>query len=268
MSKVTNILVPTVLLGVSALLYINMEINKNVAMAQMSELEQRFKTNTIKLDMASDNYNVLSGALDDHENTLRRHEETISATLTIHDQSLTTLDKALMNDIILSEEVVRLSDQLTEQDQKISEVKELATAVVLPEPIAVLPEPVVKNVPIATLSEPVVKNVPIATLSEPVVKNVPIAVLPEPVVKRAPIKHPCPQPDSSINFGKYISKLNFNKSTAFVVSFDVQDGAVKNVSYSTNVYSKLNRAVTKYLDKAISTENNVTNCSIPFKIEV
>jgi hypothetical protein len=93
-------------------------------------------------------------------------------------------------------------------------------------------------------------------------------VLPEPVVKRAPIKHPCPQPDSSVNFGKYISKLNFNKSTAFVVSFDVQDGAVKNVSYSTNVYSKLNRAVTKYLDKAISTENNVTNCSIPFKIEV
>jgi len=242
MSKVTNILVPTVLLGVSALLYINMEINKNVAMAQMSELEQRFKTNTIKLDMASDNYNVLSGALDDHENTLRRHEETISATLTIHDQSLTTLDKALMNDIILSEEVVRLSDQLTEQDQKISEVKELATAVVLPEPIAVLPAPVVKNAPIATLSEP--------------------------VVKRAPIKHPCPQPDSSVNFGKYISKLNFNKSTAFVVSFDVQDGAVKNVSYSTTVYSKLNRAVTKYLDKAISTENNVTNCSIPFKIEV
>jgi len=30
----------------------------------------------------------------------------------------------------------------------------------------------------------------------------------------------------------------------------------------------LNRAVSKYLDKAISTENNVTNCSIPFKIEV
>jgi len=249
MSKVTNILVPTVLLGVSALLYINMDINKNAAMAQMSELEQRFKTNTIKLDMASDNYNVLSGALDDHENTLRRYQETLSTTLTIHDQSLTTLDKALMNDIILSEEVVRLSDQLTEQDQKISEVKELATAVLIPEPIAVLPEPVVKNIPIAVLPEP-------------------IAVLPEPVVKRAPIKHPCPQPDSSVNFGKYISKLNFNKSTAFVVSFDVQDGAVKNVSYSTNVYSKLNRAVTKYLDKAVSTENNVTNCSIPFKIEV
>jgi hypothetical protein len=249
MSKANNILVPTLLLGVSALLYINMEINKNVAMAQMSELEQRFKTNTIKLDMASDNYNVLSGALDDHENTLRRYQETLSTTLTIHDQSLTTLDKALMNDIILSEEVVRLSDQLTEQDQKISEVKELATAVVIPEPIAVLPETVVKNIPIAVLPEP-------------------IAVLPEPVVKRAPIKHPCPQPDSSVNFGKYISKLNFNKSTAFVVSFDVQDGAVKNVSYSTNVYSKLNRAVTKYLDKAISTENNVTNCSIPFKIEV
>ena len=229
MNKAINILVPTVLLGVSALLYINMDINKNAAMAQMSELEQRFKTNTIKLDMTSDNYNVLSGALDDHENTLRRYQETLSTTLTIHDQSLTTLDKALMNDIILSEEVVRLSDQLTEQDQKISEVKELATAVVLPEPIAVLPAP---------------------------------------VVKRAPIKHPCPQPDSSVNFGKYISKLNFNKSTAFVVSFDVQDGAVKNVSYSTNVYSKLNRAVTKYLDKAISTENNVTNCSIPFKIEV
>jgi hypothetical protein len=249
MSKAINILVPTVLLGVSALLYINMDINKNAAMAQMSELEQRFKTNTIKLDMTSDNYNVLSGALDDHENTLRRYQETLSTTLTIHDQSLTTLDKALMNDIILSEEVVRLSDQLTEQDQKISEVKELATAVVLPEPIAVLPETVVKNIPIAVLPEP-------------------IAVLPEPVVKRAPIKHPCPQPDSSVNFGKYISKLNFNKSTAFVVSFDVQDGAVKNVSYSTNVYSKLNRAVTKYLDKAISTENNVTNCSIPFKIEV
>tara|TARA_R110000824_G_scaffold171398_2_gene348962 strand:- start:360 stop:1109 length:750 start_codon:yes stop_codon:yes gene_type:complete len=249
MSKAINILVPTVLLGVSALLYINMDINKNAAMAQMSELEQRFKTNTIKLDMTSDNYNVLSGALDDHENTLRRYQETLSTTLTIHDQSLTTLDKALMNDIILSEEVVRLSDQLTEQDQKISEVKELATAVVIPEPIAVLPETVVKNIPIAVLPEP-------------------IAVLPEPVVKRAPIKHPCPQPDSSVNFGKYISKLNFNKSTAFVVSFDVQDGAVKNVSYSTNVYSKLNRAVTKYLDKAISTENNVTNCSIPFKIEV
>jgi hypothetical protein len=249
MNKAINILVPTVLLGVSALLYINMDINKNAAMAQMSELEQRFKTNTIKLDMISDNYNVLSGALDDHENTLRRYQETLSTTLTIHDQSLTTLDKALMNDIILSEEVVRLSDQLTEQDQKISEVKELATAVVLPEPIAVLPETVVKNIPIAVLPEP-------------------IAVLPEPVVKRAPIKHPCPQPDSSVNFGKYISKLNFNKSTAFVVSFDVQDGAVKNVSYSTNVYSKLNRAVTKYLDKAISTENNVTNCSIPFKIEV
>jgi hypothetical protein len=254
MNKAINILVPTVLLGVSALLYINMEINKNAAIAQMSELEQRLKTNSIKLDMTSDNYNVLSGALDGHENTLRRYQETLSTTLTIHDQSLTTLDKALMNDIILSEEVVRLSDQLTEQDQKISEVKELATAVVTPEPVVeMVPEP-----------EPVTV-VEIAPEPVPVPSAV---VVPDPVVKRAPIKHPCPQPDSSVNFGKYISKLNFNKSTAFVVSFDVQDGAVKNVSYSTTVYSKLNRAVTKYLDKAISTENNVTNCSIPFKIEV
>ena len=83
-----------------------------------------------------------------------------------------------------------------------------------------------------------------------------------------PVVYFCPKPDSGVNFGKYISRLSFNKAVKFTVSFDIQDGTVANVSFTPEVTKKLNRAVSRYLDDSITPINNVTDCSLPFTIAV
>ena len=137
-----------------------------------------------------------------------------------------------------------------EQAGELLAIKELATtAPIVPQPIAeVITEPVVVVEPEPVVAEPT-----------PVVV---VASEPEPVV------YFCPKPDRGVNFGRYISRLSFNKAVKFTVSFDIQDGTVANVSFTPKVTKKLNKAVSRYLNDSITPVNNVTACSLPFTIAV
>jgi hypothetical protein len=146
-----------------------------------------------------------------------------------------------------------------EQAGELLAIKELATtAPIVPQPIAeVVTEPVV-----------VVEPEPVVVVAEPA----PVVAEPTPVVVVAPEPEPvvyfCPKPDRGVNFGRYISRLSFNKAVKFTVSFDIQDGTVANVSFTPKVTKKLNKAVSRYLNDSITPVNNVTACSLPFTIAV
>ena len=139
-----------------------------------------------------------------------------------------------------------------EQAGELLAVKELATtAPIVPQPIAeVVTEPVV-----------VVEPEPVVVVAEPAPV---VVVAPEP----EPVVYFCPKPDRGVNFGRYISRLSFNKAVKFTVSFDIQDGTVANVSFTPKVTKKLNKAVSRYLNDSITPVNNVTACSLPFTIAV
>jgi len=146
-----------------------------------------------------------------------------------------------------------------EQAGELLAIKELATtAPIVPQPIAeVITEPVV-----------VVEPEPVVVVAEPT----PVVAEPTPVVVVAsepePVVYFCPKPDRGVNFGRYISRLSFNKAVKFTVSFDIQDGTVANVSFTPKVTKKLNKAVSRYLNDSITPVNNVTACSLPFTIAV
>ena len=139
-----------------------------------------------------------------------------------------------------------------EQAGELLAIKELATtAPIVPQPIAeVVTEPVV-----------VVEPEPVVVVAEPTPV---VVVAPEP----EPVVYFCPKPDRGVNFGRYISRLSFNKAVKFTVSFDIQDGTVANVSFTPKVTKKLNKAVSRYLNDSITPVNNVTACSLPFTIAV
>lgn len=96
-----------------------------------------------------------------------------------------------------------------------------------------------------------------------VIAPLPIATLLEPVVLAT-----CPKVDGSVDFGKHLRNITFRRAIKFTVTFDIQDAAVANITYSKDISRKLDRAVTKYLHSAIPAADDVLNCSIPFTIGV
>ena len=85
-----------------------------------------------------------------------------------------------------------------------------------------------------------------------------------------PIIYSCPKLDRSVNFGDYITNIDFNRSVSAVVGYDIVVGSIENIQViEGKASSKLLRAITKYLNDAISTTDiTVTDCYIPFKVEV
>jgi len=179
--------------------------------------------------------NELIETYDAVNNSLTYNEAGISIAMEDIAKQEDILTSLTVNDYILLDEINDVKAGQDEQAKELLAVKELATAV------PIVPQPIVEVV------------------TAPVV-----VVEPEP----EPVVYFCPKPDSGVNFGKYISRLSFNKAVKFTVSFDIQDGTVANVSFTPEVTKKLNRAVSRYLDDSIIPINNVTDCSLPFTIAV
>lgn len=85
-----------------------------------------------------------------------------------------------------------------------------------------------------------------------------------------PIIYSCPKLDRSVNFGDYITNIDFSRSVSAVIGYDIVVGSIENIQViEGKASSKLLRAITKYLNDAISTTDiTVTDCYIPFKVEV
>jgi hypothetical protein len=85
-----------------------------------------------------------------------------------------------------------------------------------------------------------------------------------------PIIYSCPKLDRSVNFGDYITDIGFNRSVSAVVGYDIVVGSIENIQViEGKASSKLLRAITRYLNDAIpTTDITVTDCYIPFKVEV
>ena len=191
--------------------------------------------------------NELIETYDAVNNSLTYNEAGISIAMEDIAKQEDILTSLTVNDSILLDEINDVKAGQDEQAKELLAVKELATAV------PIVPQPIVE---VVTAPVVVVEPEP-----EPVV-----VVAPEP--EPEPVVYFCPKPDSGVNFGKYISRLSFNKAVKFTVSFDIQDGTVANVSFTPEVTKKLNRAVSRYLDDSITPINNVTDCSLPFTIAV
>jgi len=191
--------------------------------------------------------NELIETYDAVNNSLTYNEAGISIAMEDIAKQEDILTSLTVNDSILLDEINDVKAGQDEQAKELLAVKELATAV------PIVPQPIVE---VVTAPVVVVEPEP-----EPVV-----VVAPEP--EPEPVVYFCPKPDSGVNFGKYISRLSFNKAVKFTVSFDIQDGTVANVSFTPEVTKKLNRAVSRYLDDSIISINNVTDCSLPFTIAV
>lgn len=191
--------------------------------------------------------NELIETYDAVNNSLTYNEAGISIAMEDIAKQEDILTSLTVNDSILLDEINDVKAGQDEQAKELLAVKELATAV------PIVPQPIVE---VVTAPVVVVEPEP-----EPVV-----VVAPEP--EPEPVVYFCPKPDSGVNFGKYISRLSFNKAVKFTVSFDIQDGTVSNVSFTPEVTKKLNRAVSRYLDDSIIPINNVTDCSLPFTIAV
>jgi hypothetical protein len=203
----------------------------------------------LKQDQARvvDDVEELIETYDAVNNSLTYNEAGISIAMEDIAKQEDILTSLTVNDSILLDEINDVKAGQDEQAKELLAVKELATAV------PIVPQPIVE---VVTAPVVVVEPEP-----EPVV-----VVAPEP--EPEPVVYFCPKPDSGVNFGKYISRLSFNKAVKFTVSFDIQDGTVANVSFTPEVTKKLNRAVSRYLNDSITPINNVTDCSLPFTIAV
>tara|TARA_R110002012_G_scaffold285375_2_gene476520 strand:+ start:1590 stop:2312 length:723 start_codon:yes stop_codon:yes gene_type:complete len=103
----------------------------------------------------------------------------------------------------------------------------------------------------------------IIPVDEPIIPVV-IEEIPEPVI------YSCPKLNRSVNFGDYITNIDFNRSVSAVIGYDIIVGSIENIQViEGKASSKLIKAITKYLNDAIpTTDMTVTDCYIPFKIEV
>jgi hypothetical protein len=244
--KAFNIATTTLLAGAVAYLAVTAELDHNKSVSQISELQREINIQSFKLEAVSDNYLSLSEVYDAQAAELW----SLSQQLTVAQSKIA---ESVLSDIVYGEEISVLYMRLASQRIELDAVRGLATSpppsppkAVKPKPIAVVPAPVV------TAPEP------IAVFAEP--EPVPVVVEPVAIV--------CPFPTGEVSFGQYIERLTFRKAISFVASFDIQGGAVANVTFSNGVSAKLGRATSKYLTDAIPTGQDVSGCSLPFKIEV
>lgn len=210
---------------------------------QMYKLKQEQSTVANKIDALFDNYNAIDNALSFYEADTSMNLEQIRETLLVLDELGTT-------DTMLMSRLERIQDTQEVQGQELLDVREEYSATggfgVLTGEIALgkVPEPI---------------EVPVVVVEEP-------EVIEEPVVE--PIVYSCPSPDRSVDFGSFISKISFSRDTRFSVAFDIQNQEIVNVEFSKRLNSKLTKAVVKYLDKSLTKDNDVKDCSLPFAIEV
>jgi len=245
-----NVMIGMLVLGTFALSCYTIISNDNEMdnlSRQMYKIKQEQSEVGTKIDVLFDNYSAIN-------NALSFYESNTDMDIAQMREALTMLDELSSTDDMLLDRLEVIYDRQEVQGQELLDVREEYSATggfgvltgglftgktVEPEPIAV-PEEIIP--------EPIVELVP------------------EPIVE--PIVYSCPRPDKSVDFGKYISKISFNRDVSFTVTFDILEQEITNVSFSDKINTRLGRAVVKYLDKALVKDNNVANCSLPFAVKV
>ena len=245
-----NVMIGMLVLGTFALSSYTIISNDNEMdnlSRQMYKIKQEQSEVGTKIDVLFDNYSAIN-------NALSFYESNTDMDIAQMREALAMLDELSSTDDMLLDRLEVIYDRQEVQGQELLDVREEYSATggfgvltgglfsdktVEPEPIAV-PEEIIP--------EPIVELVP------------------EPIVE--PIVYSCPRPDKSVDFGKYISKISFNRDVSFTVTFDILEQEITNVSFSDKINTRLGRAVVKYLDKALVKDNNVANCSLPFAVKV
>tara|TARA_B100001250_G_scaffold55056_1_gene42590 strand:- start:1220 stop:1948 length:729 start_codon:yes stop_codon:yes gene_type:complete len=226
--------------SLSCFVIISKEKEMNDMSRQVYELKQEQTEVANKINVLFDNYSSINNALSFYESDTDMNMSQIR-------EALVVLDELSANDSMLIGRLEVIYDKQIEQGIELSEVREEYSATggfgvltgevaignteVIAEPIEILPEPE-----------------------------------PEPIEE--PVVFSCPSPDRSVDFGRYISKISFNRDVRFTIDFDIQDGQITNQVFSKKINTKLKKAVAKYLSDSLDTTNNASNCSLPFAIEV
>jgi hypothetical protein len=73
----------------------------------------------------------------------------------------------------------------------------------------------------------------------------------------------CPRPRN--NLGKYIANINLRRDYSFVAEYDVLNGEIVNLSFNRNLPGKLQRAIEKYLNSFLLTQDK-EGCKLPIKL--
>lgn len=228
--------------SLSCFTVISKEKEMDTMSRQMYKLKQEQTEVANKINVLFDNYSSINNALSFYESDTDMNMAQIR-------EALVVLDELSANDSMLMGRLEVIYDKQIEQGIKLSEVREeysatggfgvltgevaIGNAEVIAEPIEILPEPE-----------------------------------PEPEPIEEPVVFSCPSPDRSVDFGRYISKISFNRDVRFTIDFDIQDGQITNQVFSKKINTKLKKAVAKYLSDSLDTTNNASNCSLPFAIEV
>ena len=226
--------------SLSCFVIISKEKEMNDMSRQMYKLKQEQTEVANKINVLFDNYSSINNALSFYESDTDMNMAQIR-------EALVVLDELSANDSMLMGRLEIIYDNQIAQGIELSAVREEYSATggfgvltgevaignteVIAEPIEILPEPE-----------------------------------PEPIEE--PVVFSCPSPDRSVDFGRYISKISFNRDVRFTIDFDIQDGQIANQVFSKKINTKLKKAVAKYLSDSLDTTNNASNCSLPFAIEV
>ena len=226
--------------SLSCFVIISKEKEMNDMSRQVYELKQEQTEVANKINVLFDNYSSINNALSFYESDTDMNMAQIR-------EALVVLDELSANDSMLMGRLEIIYDKQIAQGIELSEVREEYSATggfgvltgevaignteVIAEPIEILPEPE-----------------------------------PEPIEE--PVVFSCPSPDRSVDFGRYISKISFNRDVRFTIDFDIQDGQITNQVFSKKINTKLKKAVAKYLSDSLDTTNNASSCSLPFAIEV
>ena len=73
----------------------------------------------------------------------------------------------------------------------------------------------------------------------------------------------CPRPKQ--NLVKFIENVSLRKDYSFVVSYDVQDRSIANVTFNKVIPGKLQRAIERYLNSFSLTQDK-QGCKLPIKL--
>jgi len=224
--------------SLSCFVIISKEKEMNDMSRQVYELKQEQTEVANKINVLFDNYSSINNALSFYESDTDMNMSQIR-------EALVVLDELSANDSMLMGRLEVIYDKQIEQGIELSAVREEYSATggfgVLTGEVAIGNTEVIAE---------------------------PIEILPEPEPIEEPVVFSCPSPDRSVDFGRYISKISFNRDVRFTIDFDIQDGQITNQVFSKKINTKLKKAVTKYLSDSLDTTNNASNCSLPFAIEV
>mgnify|MGYP003636170098 CR=1 FL=1 len=220
--------------------------------SEISSIKQKQKTADEKIGVVHYNYSDVANALSYHESSTENNIEEIKETISV-------LDNFTLNDVILEEGI-------KENNAAVNSLK--ATVAMVDVKVKVLQERLSQQ----EMSMAKVRKAALGRIPRPItVLDTEVTIKPEVVMPQEPIDeamlYACPKTDSNVNYKTYIKNIFFNREVRFTVTYDIQDNKVSNVLVDKNISLKLIGATINYLNEAVSTENNMVNCRVSFRIK-